>query len=126
MIEEKLKLIREIENVVGYKKFKVSKKSTEAELDDVLSFICTSYDELEKFLSIIEKVEKHEITSNDAIRQVLDLYSVSGSLLNIIDDRIKKTEKASKSKINKKYKDFNEGQTYALTWLKLKIGGVEL
>jgi len=77
-------------------------------------------------IQIIEKVEKHEITSNDAIRQVSDLYSFSGSLLNIIDDRIKKTEKASKFKINKKYKDFNEGQIHALTWLKLKIGGVEL
>lgn len=54
MKEKKLKLIREIESVIGYKKFKVSKKSTEEELDDVLSFICTSYSELEKFLSIIE------------------------------------------------------------------------
>lgn len=77
-------------------------------------------------IQIIEQVEKHEITSNEAIKQVLDLYSVSGSLLNIIDKRITKTEKASKSKVNEKFKDFNEGQTHALTWLKLKLGGIEL
>lgn len=78
-------------------------------------------------IQIIEKVERHEITSNEAIKQVLDLYSVSGSLLNIIDDRIEKTEKAIKlNKLIKKSSEFNYGQIHALTWLKLKLGGIEL
>ena len=77
-------------------------------------------------IQILEKVEKHELTSKEAIKLVLNLYSVSGSLLTKIDDRIEKTEEAMKSKLNSEYKEFNEGQVHALTWLKLKLGGVEL
>ena len=53
-LEEKLKLIREAENVVGFKKFKVSKKSTKEELDNVLGFIFTASTELEIIARKIE------------------------------------------------------------------------
>lgn len=59
MKEQKLKLIREAENLIGFRKFKVGKRSTEEELNNVLSFIHTAYHELES--SIIPQINNYEL-----------------------------------------------------------------
>ncbi len=56
-MKKKLKLIREAEKIIGFKKFLVSKKSSESELDSVLSFIYTASIELEEnFVIRIEEL----------------------------------------------------------------------
>lgn len=55
-MKEKLKLIREIENTIGFKKFRVSQKSAEGELYDVLEFIRFASIELEE--TFVPKIEK--------------------------------------------------------------------
>lgn len=62
-MNEKLKLIREIEQVCGFKRFRVSKKSTNEELNEILSYICTAASELkETFVPKIDDVFDNEKT----------------------------------------------------------------
>lgn len=47
---KKLKLIREAENSVGFARFKVNTKSSEEDLDEVLTFIRTAKTELDEYI----------------------------------------------------------------------------
>lgn len=54
--EEKLKLIRKCESVVGFSKFKVSKKSSDEELNEVLEFIHVAIDDASE--NLIPQIRK--------------------------------------------------------------------
>lgn len=55
--EEKIKLIREIENTCGFARFKVTRKSSMEEIDNVLNFIEGSYTEYkDSFSSLVQKL----------------------------------------------------------------------
>jgi len=57
MKKEKIKLIRRLEEVVGYTRFKVSNKSSDEDIDNVLNFVLSSIDELtDNFKPQIEKL----------------------------------------------------------------------
>lgn len=45
--KDKIKLIRDIEQTIGFRRFNVTEKSSYEEIDDVFSFINTAYNELD-------------------------------------------------------------------------------
>jgi len=55
-IKNKIKLIREIENDIGYEKFRVNENSNEEDINSVLEFIYTSYSSLETYLDRIDEI----------------------------------------------------------------------